>query len=68
MTAAQAAAKVRNAIKKSGNNPRGCVRVVNSDYTTEVEVDLRGIYGEPREMIDDVINNLPAGDFSWNVH
>lgn len=68
MTAAQAAAKVRNAIKRTGNNPRGCVRVVNGYYLKEIEVCLRGMSFDERDAIGDVINSLPDGDFSWNVY
>jgi len=69
MTAKQAAAKTRAAIKAAGVNPKGMVRIVKSDYTTEVEVDLLGIYGECRLDIESAINGIGYSDlFSWNVN
>jgi len=67
MKASQAAAKIRATIKKSGINPKGMVRVISNDYMTEIEVNLRGVYGEPREDIEDEINSLPYGFFDFNV-
>jgi hypothetical protein len=68
MKASQAAAKIRTAIKKTGINPNGMVRVVSNDYITEIEIDLRGVYGEEREDIDDEINKLPyTGEFGIYV-
>jgi hypothetical protein len=69
MTASQAAAKVRQAIKRTGNDPRGMVSVRNTDYTTEVIVQLRGVYGEQRNEIEEVIDSIDAeGRFSWDVN
>lgn len=67
MTASQAAQKVRNAFKKQGINPKGAVRVRSNDYYTEVQVDTRGIYGGDLEAIEDAINEIPTGDFDFNV-
>ena len=67
ITASKAAAKVRQAIKRQGNNPTGMVSIKHTDYTTEVEVNLRGVYGAPRENIEEAINEIDDGDFGWDV-
>lgn len=68
MNASQAAAIVRRAIKKTGNDPRGMVIVRNTDYYSEVTVSLRGIRDEQREEIESVIFNIGNSDkFTWNV-
>ncbi len=67
MRAAQAAQSLRNTIKKLGINPKGMVRVISTDYTTEIEVDLAGIYEEDVYQIEQAINDLDSVNFSWNV-
>lgn len=69
MNASQAAEKVRQAIKKAGFKPKGMVRVINNDYVTEIEVDLRGIYGESRILIEEAIRAIEYNpNYSWNVN
>lgn len=68
MNAADAAREVRKAIKQQGINPRGMVSLHSTDYTTEVSVCLRGVYGENLEAIEDLIDSLPyQTNFSWHV-
>lgn len=68
MNAATAAKETRKAIKAEGINPKGMVRVINTSYTTEVEVDFSRVYGEAQTNMEDFINNLEDdGTFSWNI-
>lgn len=65
MTAATAARQVRQAIKRLGHNPKGRVRVLHTDYTTEIEVDLRGLTQEERDSVEDQMPDSRC--FSWDV-
>jgi len=67
MTASQAASKVRNAIKKTGTNPKGLVSVRNTDFTTELEIDLRYLSEDDRDNVCLVIDEIEESDFSFNV-
>jgi len=62
MNANQVAQKIRNEIKKTGTNPKGMVSVRNTDYSTMIEFNLRGLYGEDLERVEDFINDLPESD------
>ncbi len=69
MNATQAANRVRQIIRKTGTDPKGMCRVINTDYTTEVEVNLRHIPLEKRDEVEETINNLDcSGNFTWNVY
>jgi len=69
MTAAQAAQKVRNAIRKTGTDPKGLVRVINTGYTTEVDVDMKWLDEDAEYKVFQVINEIDgAGGFAWNCY
>jgi len=63
----RAAAVVRGALKKAGENPKGRVSCRSNDYVSELSVDLRGIRGEALERVEAAINEMPPGDWTWNV-
>ena len=67
MKASQAAQLVRNAIRKTGVNPKGMVSVRNTDYTTEIEVNLRGLTEDQEYEVSAVINSIGDSEFfSWS--
>lgn len=60
--AAQTAANIRKEIRKLGINPKGMVRVCNTDYTTDIEINLRGLTCEDCYEIESYINELQDSD------
>ena len=68
MKISQIAQKVRAAMKRNGVNPNGRVICQQSDYHSEIEVDLRWIDDDARFEIEDVIEELSQDDFAWNCY
>ena len=65
-SAAYVANQVRKFIRQAGVSPTGRVRVINTDYTTDVQVDLRGVPN--RSDVEDKINTLPSNpSFSFDI-
>jgi len=64
----QAADKVRQAIKKAGENPRGLVSAKSCDYFAEITVNLCYINYDARVAICEAIDQIDDhGMWSWDV-
>ena len=69
MKAAEAARKIRAAMKQAGIDPKGRVRVASNDYVTVLHIDLRYIYDdEAKWQIEEAIDEIPDnGLFDWEI-
>jgi hypothetical protein len=66
--AAKDARRIRQAIRRTGTRPAGRVRIVKTDYTTTLEVDLRGMVGVDRDDVDAWLANLqPSGAYDLDI-
>ncbi len=67
MRAADAAKIVRTAIRQTGSNPKGMVRVRSNDYITELHIDIRSLRNAAACYVEEAIQRIPNGDFTWEV-
>ena len=63
--AAQAAQQIRTAIRKTGTDAKGRVRVANTDYTTTLEVNLRGMSQADHDTVSGAINQLDVDSLQF---
>ena len=67
MKASLAAQRVRQIIRRTGNDPKGLVWINSNDYITELHVDLQYLPHDDVEKIEQGMRHIPDGNFTWEV-